>query len=43
MTADPTPTGDLSVPDSRPPLPEPQRERWQPLRIGLIELFPLRQ
>jgi uncharacterized protein (TIGR02680 family) len=24
---------------SRPALPEPQRERWQPLRLGLIELF----
>ncbi|KVT58257.1 TIGR02680 family protein [Burkholderia ubonensis] len=23
----------------RPVLPEPQRERWQPLRIGLVELF----
>lgn len=23
----------------RPMLPEPQRERWQPLRIGLVELF----
>jgi len=23
----------------RPILPEPQRERWQPLRIGLVELF----
>ena len=23
----------------RPPLPEPQRERWQPLRLGLVELF----
>ena len=22
-----------------PPLPEPQRSRWQPLRIGLVELF----
>lgn len=25
--------------DSRPPLPEPQRERWQPLRIGMVDLF----
>ena len=24
---------------SRPALPEPRRERWQPLRIGLVELF----
>lgn len=23
----------------RPQLPEPQRERWQPLRLGLVELF----
>ncbi|MCZ2412918.1 MAG: TIGR02680 family protein, partial [Burkholderiales bacterium] len=23
----------------RPALPEPLRERWQPLRIGLVELF----
>ncbi|AOJ09677.1 TIGR02680 family protein [Burkholderia mayonis] len=23
----------------RPVLPEPRRERWQPLRIGLVELF----
>lgn len=23
----------------RPSLPEPRRERWQPLRIGLVELF----
>jgi uncharacterized protein (TIGR02680 family) len=30
---------DPDVPDSRPPLPEPQRSRWQPLRIGLVELF----
>jgi uncharacterized protein (TIGR02680 family) len=25
--------------DPRPNLPEPQRQRWQPLRIGLVELF----
>ena len=25
--------------DRRPALPEPQRERWQPLRLGLVELF----
>jgi uncharacterized protein (TIGR02680 family) len=24
---------------SRPALPKPQRERWQPLRLGLVELF----
>ncbi|WP_340649644.1 TIGR02680 family protein [Pseudoxanthomonas winnipegensis] len=24
---------------SPPALPEPQRERWQPLRLGLVELF----
>lgn len=24
---------------ARPILPEPERERWQPLRIGLVELF----
>lgn len=23
----------------RPALPEPQRQRWQPLRLGLVELF----
>ena len=23
----------------RPSLPEPLRERWQPLRLGLVELF----
>lgn len=28
------------LPQSSPPaLPEPQRERWQPLRLGLVELF----
>jgi uncharacterized protein (TIGR02680 family) len=26
-------------PPHRPALPEPQRERWQPLRLGLVELF----
>lgn len=26
-------------PPRRPDLPEPQRERWQPLRLGLVELF----
>ncbi|MDR1934293.1 MAG: TIGR02680 family protein [Candidatus Accumulibacter sp.] len=29
----------LSASPSRPALPTPQRERWQPLRMGLIELF----
>jgi uncharacterized protein (TIGR02680 family) len=24
---------------TRPVLPEPERERWQPLRLGLVELF----
>lgn len=23
----------------RVPLPQPTRERWQPLRIGLVELY----
>lgn len=33
-------TEHLSLPESSPPaLPEPQRERWQPLRLGLVELF----
>ena len=30
------------LPDTRPPrptLPTPTRERWQPLRLGLVELF----
>lgn len=27
------------LPSHRPALPEPQRERWQPLRLGLVELF----
>jgi uncharacterized protein (TIGR02680 family) len=31
-------TGETQV-SSRPPLPEPRRERWQPLRLGLVELF----
>ncbi|MFW7267016.1 TIGR02680 family protein [Gluconacetobacter sp. Hr-1-5] len=29
----------LAIVPSRPDLPEPRRERWQPLRMGLIELF----
>ncbi len=32
-------TPDVSAADRRPPLPEPQRNRWQPLRLGLVELF----
>ena len=33
-------TDDLLDPSSsRPQLPQPQRERWQPLRLGLVELF----
>lgn len=28
---------DTAVP--RPPLPEPTRERWQPLRLGVVEVF----
>ncbi|WDM68004.1 MULTISPECIES: TIGR02680 family protein [Xanthomonas] len=29
----------LSMTQSRTALPEPRRERWQPLRLGLVELF----
>lgn len=29
----------LSATASRPSLPEPRRERWQPLRLGLVNLF----
>lgn len=29
----------LSATPSRPALPEPQCQRWQPLRLGLVELF----
>ncbi|MFM1659742.1 TIGR02680 family protein [Pseudomonas aeruginosa] len=32
-------TSDLFITSSRPALPEPLRERWQPLRLGLVELF----
>jgi len=39
MTVDLPQTDNLRVADFRPPLPEPRHERWQPLRIGLIELF----
>ncbi|MDD5387770.1 MAG: TIGR02680 family protein [Gallionellaceae bacterium] len=28
-----------AVPPPRPALPEPRRGRWQPLRLGLVELF----
>jgi uncharacterized protein (TIGR02678 family) len=28
-----------AAPDRRPDLPEPHRQRWQPLRLGLVELF----
>jgi uncharacterized protein (TIGR02680 family) len=34
-----TETTFTATPTPRPSLPEPQRERWQPLRLGLIELF----
>ncbi|TAN49088.1 MAG: TIGR02680 family protein [Methylococcaceae bacterium] len=30
---------DLPVADTRPELPEPALARWQPLRLGLVELF----
>ena len=33
------PTIALAKPDERPPLPTPTRLRWQPLRLGLVELF----
>jgi uncharacterized protein (TIGR02680 family) len=29
----------LSPPHDKPPLPVPRRPRWQPLRLGLVELF----
>lgn len=32
-------TSFTAPPTPRPSLPEPQRERWQPLRLGLVELF----
>jgi len=32
-------TGLLVQAPARPALPVPQRERWQPLRMGLVELF----
>ncbi|WPP46913.1 TIGR02680 family protein [Pseudomonas sp. AN-1] len=32
-------TSDLFSTACRPALPEPRRERWQPLRLGLVELF----
>lgn len=33
------PPRDIQEPHDRPALPEPQRQRWQPLRLGLVELF----
>ena len=30
---------DLPATDARPALPQPTRVRWQPLRLGLVELF----
>ena len=30
---------EVDKPHDRPALPEPQRQRWQPLRLGLVELF----
>lgn len=30
---------DLPTADARPALPQPTRARWQPLRLGLVELF----
>ena len=32
-------TQEAREPHDRPALPEPQRRRWQPLRLGLVELF----
>ena len=29
----------MNAPPALPPLPEPARRRWQPLRLGLIELY----
>ncbi|HEX2824760.1 MAG TPA: TIGR02680 family protein [Burkholderiales bacterium] len=29
----------MTAPMPLPPLPEPQRARWQPLRMGLVELY----
>ena len=31
-------TSNASIPP-RPSLPQPHRERWQPLRLGLVEIF----
>ena len=33
------PTPETQEPHQRPALPEPLRQRWQPLRLGLVELF----
>lgn len=30
---------DFATSDARPALPQPTRPRWQPLRLGLVELF----
>ena len=35
----PPPTLQAQEPHDRPALPEPQRQRWQPLRLGVVELF----
>lgn len=35
----PSETREATQPHDRPALPEPQRQRWQPLRLGLVELF----
>jgi uncharacterized protein (TIGR02680 family) len=35
----PLPPGEARPPHDRPTLPEPLRQRWQPLRLGLVELF----
>ena len=32
-------TRSLSLPHTRPDLPIPTQRRWQPLRLGLVELF----
>ncbi len=32
-------TATIVAPPGRPPLPIPTRQRWQPLRLGLVELF----
>jgi uncharacterized protein (TIGR02680 family) len=32
-------TATIVAPPGRPPLPIPTRQRWQPLRLGVVELF----